>query len=86
MISDKDAGSYTVTTNGSCSADCGDGNKTIVTLSCHITTVSKLECDKSITSEWCNLKDCPSKIFWYSDKCRIARIYKVAFRSLVVYL
>ena len=63
-ISDKGSSSYTVTTNGSCSANCGNGSRIVITLSCHIQASSLFKCDKNITYEPCNLRECPSKLLW----------------------
>ena len=63
-ISDEGSSSYTVTTNGSCSANCGNGSRIVITLSCHIQASSLFKCDKNITYEPCNLRECPSKLLW----------------------
>ena len=54
---------YTTTTKGPCSSNCGPGSLVVMTISCNINSASALECKKEITSEACNLQECPSKYF-----------------------
>ena len=57
----KGPSNYTTTEYGQCSARCGDGMQTNITLFCNVNDAFTIDCEKIESIGNCNLGDCPRK-------------------------
>ena len=61
ILFQKGPSNYTTTEYGQCSARCGDGTQTNITMFCKVKDDFTIDCDRMETIGTCNLGDCPRK-------------------------